>query len=485
MKHRALLALLLVAPASLPAQTQLADSLWAAENYTDARAEYTRVLHADPGSVRALYRLAILNAWDNRLDSALALLQDAREIEPRDPDVRVWEATVFSWKGRLGDALVRYDSVIAEFPDRSDARLGRARTLAWAGRQREADRAYREIVAANPRDAEALFGLAQLRLRQDRLAEADHYNSLAFRVAPHDRATRELQQQIAALRHPRLDVTLGMSHDSDDNDTWWQNAGTTLVMGPGLRGFGSVGAFEVNDPNLHGSRLSAEIGGTWNHGDLGVTGAVGVRSLNPGAGANRGLGTVRLSAAYRLSPSAGGGIGYARYSFDDTAFLLANRIDIDEFSADGDVELRRDLTLGGGLQRADFSDGNHRTSVALSLNQEVGDRFNVGLYGRRLWYKFHGVGYFSPNPFVLGEVRGGYTQTISRWSARVSGGLGVQNAGPGAGTDGEWHIEVRVARRWAAINEIGFQGGITNNTISSATGAYHLYSAGITARIGL
>lgn len=483
--HWALGTALLVLASPLSAQTRLADSLWAAEDYGAARIEYTRVLNRDPGSVRALYRLAILTSWEGKLDSALALLRDAREVEPSEPDVRLWEARVLAWRGRYRQALARYDSLIVEFPERSDARLGRAQTLAWAGRQREADAEYRTLVAGDPGYAEALFGLAQLRLWQERLEEADHYNNLALHVAPQNPASRELKSQIGALRNPRLDLTVGASHDSDRNDSWWQSIATSVVMGPGLRLIGGASAFETKDPLRRGTRLAAEAGVGWNHADFGVNGAIGVSRLTSSLGSDRTIGAVRLAARYRLGPSAGIGAGYSRYSFDETALLLARRLNVREFSADGDVNVRPSLNLSFGLGAAYYSDNNHRTALVAAVSQQVATRFTFGVFGRRLWYDFRGSGYFSPDRFLLGEVRGTYSGAIAGLGARLSGGVGFQQAGRGVSTEAEWHMDLRLARRWSTINEIALSAGLSNSSISSASGAFHYYMAAVSARIGL
>jgi tetratricopeptide (TPR) repeat protein len=477
---------LLLFGAPLAAQTAVADSLWGAARYREARDAYTAVLHEDPGSVRALFRLGILAAWDNRLDSALALFRDAREVEPKEPDVRLWEAKVLAWQGEYDAALVRYDSLIAELPARrNEARLARATTLVWAGREREADREYRQLIAENPNDVDALVGMGQLMFWQLRLVEADDYIRRALRVAPEERTGQDLMHQIRALRHPRLDLAVGILHDSDRNTAWWQTASTSLVVATGLRAFGSVGAYEASDPVRSGNRLSAEGGATWNTGNFAVTGALGVRRLSPELGNDRGLGTVRFNGSFRVVPGVSVGAGFARYSIDETAFLLLNALNISEFNAEVDVTLPHDMSLGLGGGLAKTSDHNQRRSLVVAATRQIAQRFTVGTYGRGLWYNFRGTGYFSPDQFLLGEVRGSYTMPVHRWQARLGAGAGVQQAGRGVSTEGEWHVDFRLARRWGTISEVALAGGITNSAISGVSGAFHYYTAALTARIGL
>lgn len=471
----------------LSAQTGLADSLWTAGDYRAAKAEYTLALHENPGSVRALFRLAVLSAWDGRLDSALALLRDAREVQPGEPDVRLWEAKVLLWDDRYSEALVRYDSLIAEFPERLDARLGRAQTLAWWGHTADAEREYRALAEANPDDPEALVALGQLLTWQHRLTEADRYTARALRVAPRHQAGRELQAQITALRNPRLEIALGVSHDSDHNTAWWQTLGTSLVPAPGLRAFASAGAYEASDPLRKGTRLSAEAGANWFYANLAVTAAIGVRRLSSDFSADRSLATWRMGASYRLAPGAGFGAGYAYYSLDETAFLVGRNLDISEFSLEGDVDLRRGLSLGVGAGIAPISDDNQRKSLVLALTQRIGGGLSAGLFGRGLWYDFRGLGYFSPDHYLIGEIRASYTRAFRPWEARLTGGVGIQdiNLDGTHSADARWHVEARLARRWSTISEIALSGGFSNNAISSVTGAYNFYTAALTVRIGL
>jgi len=476
----------LCAAAPLRAQSPMADSLWAAGNFAAAKVEYERALHDNPGWVRALYRLGILASWDGRLDSALALFRDARELEPADADVRAAEARVLAWDGRYAAAVLRYDSLLAENPDNRDARFGRAQANAWWGRRHEADREYLALIARNPEDAEALVGLAQLRQWQERPDEASRYARLALQVAPEDRAAREVAQQARALSRPRVELTLGLSHDSDDNNVWWQNLATSLVLADGLRGFAGVGALEASDPVEDGAtRLHGEAGATLSRGNLGFTAAVGGRKLSSDFGVDHSVATWRASASLRFGPGAGAGIGYAHYSFDETAGLISRELNVDEVSLDGDIELTRRLSLGVGASRGWLSDDNARQSFVVALTQRVAPRVTVGLYGRALSYDFKGVGYFSPDPFLLGEARSAWTRVGRQWETRLSGGLGVQQVGSGARAQSEWHVEGRVARRWATINEVALSAGFSTSAVSSTTGAFDFYTMALSLRLGL
>lgn len=516
----ALSILLFICPSSsLKAQTQSADSAWAIGDYPTARARYQAALTQDPGSVRSLYRLSILLAWDGKLDSSLTLLRYARIAEPEEPDVRFQQATVLSWKGDFRAALSKWDSLIALAPERRDARYGKAQALSWAGRMKEADSVYaalaesdrsdmnanagrgqvaawsgdyakaaeyyQDVLARDPENVNALVGLAQVRQWQGRPAEAEPLVAKAIAIAPTDRSAVEAQRSIRAIRRPKLNLELGWSHDSDKNTLWWQTVGASMLLTSGVRGFASAGVAEATDPLREGTRLSAEAGASIDQGNVNLTGALGVRSLSSDGFDSRTLGTWRAAASARVTQHAGVGISYSHYSFDETALLLGRDLDIDEVSVDGDIEPRPGLSIGAGLGKGWLSDDNQRSSAILAVTQRVARRFTVGLLGRALGYDDPGIGYFAPDRFLLGEGRGAFTYGVRRWEARISGGLGLQQIGKGSTAQSEWHAEVRGARRWSIDNEVALSAGISNSAESSTTGAFRYYTATLTVRLGL
>lgn len=432
------------------AQQSTADSAWAAGDFHLARINYERVLAADPASARANFRLGILASWDGKLDSALVLIRRARAAEPRDPDIRATEARVLSWDGRTDQAIALYDSILAEYP----------------------------------RHADALTGLGQVYLWQGKFSLARVYASRALSVDPESRTALELDRTVRAAVRPQPELTLGWSNDSDDNTTWWQSLAGSYLLNDALRAFGSIGAMEASDPFRDATRLSAEAGVSYGQGNIYASGAIGLRRLFPNTGSGRTAGTFRLSGGYRLG-SAGIGIGYAHYPFDETALLIERNLDVDALDLSGDATLAPGLVLGAGAGFASLSDDNSRTSGILTLTKTLKRDFFVGVMARALGYDFKGVGYFSPDWFSVYEARGGYTRSGLRWSGRVSGGLGVQQVGSGANLQSEWHLEGRLGRRWGTLNMAEVFVGFSNSAESSTTGAFEYRTAGVVVRIGL
>jgi hypothetical protein len=441
--------LLFTAPPVL-AQQAAADSAWMAGDFHLARINYERVLATDPQSVRANYRLGILASWDGNLDSALILIRRARVADPRDPDIRTTEARVLSWDGKTDQAIALYDSVVTEFPEHADA----------------------------------LAGLSQVYLWQGRYSTSRVYASRALAVDPEGTLPRELDRTVRAALRPQLEITLGWSNDSDDNTSWWQTIAGSYLLTDAFRAFGSVGALEASDPFRDATRLSVETGLSYGLGNLYATAALGLRNLSPDAGSSRTEGTFRLSGGFRLG-SAGVGIGFAHYPFDETALLIGRNLDINAWELSGDAVLSPGLNLGVGAGFTSFSDDNRRASGVVALTKTIKRDFFVGVMARALGYDFKGIGYFSPDWFSVYEARGGYSRSGVQWTGRISGGLGIQQVGSGARVQSEWHLEGRLGRKWGLMNSVEIFAGLSNSAESSTTGAFEYRTAGLVVRLGL
>ena len=470
-------ALLTMAP---PLAAQLADGnrAWAAGRYDEARAAYERALAADPRSVRSLYRLAVLASWNNQLDSAMALIGRARAVEPRDPDVRAAEAQILAWQGKLAASLVRYDSLLAEDPERRDALLGRARVLAWQGHYAAADSAYGLILFGDPRDGEALTGRAQVARWRGRDAAAGDYVARALAVDTSNRDARALRRELHAAGGPRIELTGGWNNDSDHDTNWTEALTLSTGLIPGLRVFATGGLQQSTDPSRSAHRSLGEGGVEMATSGVRLLAAAGARWLVPDGAPSRSEVTIRAGAGITPAQGTSLGVGFAHLPFDETAFLIGSGLDIDVLDASLDVKLGGGLALSAGGGAAWVSDGNRRGSAVLALTRTIGRHLFVGAYGRALDYGQHGTGYFSPDHFGMGEVRGGYLTSSRGWETRLSGGAGVQQTS-GTSAQAEWHLEGRAGRRWGVLNLVEVFGGVTNSVASSVNGAFRYRTAGI------
>ena len=515
----AFLAIALV-PRTLTAQVAEADAAWNQGRYGAARDAYMRILTQDPSSVRAAYRLGVLAAWNGDLDSALTLLDKARATDPADPDVRAMQAQILTWAGRYPQALVKWDSLIALFPDRLDGLTGKARTLAWSGRLASADSLYTVVLRRDPTNSDALDGRAQAAFWQGRNAEAvaGYERALSYRpddvtariglaqverstgrqldamaqadsavtLAPASRDALQGRQEIARTVLAAVDVSLGWNDDSDDNTMWWQVVGIAAPVSNRVRGFASVGAYEgSSSPDIQASRGAAEVGATLLQSRWQLTMAAGAQGLWPDAGVSRSVLTGRVAAAYRIQPSLGIGVSYAHFPYAETAYLIGANLDIDALDGTADATLGSGVSLSAGGGAGWFSDGNLRTSAVLAATKALPRHFFAGGMLRSVWFQEPGVGYFSPDQFMVLEGRGGYARISPTWETRASAGAGVQQIGSGAGWKFEGHIEGRAAYWFAERNRIEAFAGVSNSANLSATGAYRWGTAGLVLRIGI
>ncbi len=160
-------------------------------------------------------------------------------------------------------------------------------------------------------------------------------------------------------------------------------------------------------------------------------------------------------------------------------------MDLDEVEANADVTLAQGLVLGLGGSHAWLSDDNRRQAVVGALSKDVGSGFWLGVHGRWLGYDEAGIGYFSPERYVVAEGRAGWNRTPAPWGWRLLAGLGAQWIGSGADAQEEWRLEARVIRQLGDASTLELWGGYTNAAVSSTTGAYRFTTAGVMGRVGL
>ncbi|HEV2017806.1 MAG TPA: tetratricopeptide repeat protein, partial [Gemmatimonadaceae bacterium] len=138
-----------------------ADSAWQAGSYLLATSLYEAAVARDSSASLAIFRLATLRSWDNRLDEGVRLFRRYVALNPGYGEGRLALARALAWGGNYASSLAIYDSVIAQNKSYRDAALGRAQTLAWAGRLPEALVTYKRWVAEHPTDREASIEYAR------------------------------------------------------------------------------------------------------------------------------------------------------------------------------------------------------------------------------------------------------------------------------------------------------------------------------------
>ncbi|HEX4633151.1 MAG TPA: tetratricopeptide repeat protein, partial [Gemmatimonadales bacterium] len=216
-------ALLAAAPAPAAGQILRADSAFVAGDFAQARALYEQVLGTDSLNERALWRLALLDSWDNHVDRSLQRFARARQLDPANTDLMVAHARVLSWAGRTAHAVALYDTALTRDSSRVDALTGRAQSVAWAGDLDRAEGLWRSALAEHPDDATLLVGLAQTLYWKGEPGLARAYVDRARAVAPEDAGARDLERILRAAVRPGFGTSVTGAGDSDGETFYWQD----------------------------------------------------------------------------------------------------------------------------------------------------------------------------------------------------------------------------------------------------------------------
>ncbi|HET9637369.1 MAG TPA: tetratricopeptide repeat protein, partial [Gemmatimonadaceae bacterium] len=151
-----------------------AESAYRAGSYDMAAQLYEWVVtHDSPPASIAVFRLATLRSWDNRLDEAVGLYRQYIRLEPGDAEGSLALARTLAWGAHYDSAIAIYDGLIASRKRLRDATVDRAQTLAWAGRTREALDTYRVWLRDNPTDRDAAIAYARTLAWNGQLDEAE------------------------------------------------------------------------------------------------------------------------------------------------------------------------------------------------------------------------------------------------------------------------------------------------------------------------
>ena len=492
------LTLLLVAP--LRAQVVRADSAFVAGDFAKARALYENVLATDSLNERALWRLALLDSWDNQLDRSLERFAKVRRLDPANADLMVAQARVLSWAGRTGDAVALYDTALAQDAGRVDALAGRAQSVAWAGDLDRAEGLWRQALAGHPDDATLLVGLAQTLYWKGEPGLARVYVNRARAVAPGDAGARDLERILRAAVRPDVGTSFNGAGDSDHENfysqsLWISGPVTNQVRGTltadwrhdtdeappdtttGFKGHRGNASFGIS--GLASMALSAKIG---------VRMGLGVRRVTSDSGDHTPL-TAQAGMSWQPASYAALGLGYSRSAFDETAHLMERGLTLDNLEFSADLSPRPTLSISGGAGATWFSDGNRRLFGVLAALEGLGRGVSAGAFARMMGYRTGSGGfYFAPDRFTVLEARAIYNLRRGAWGLRTDGGLGGQQINPVSGAggpwQGEWHLSSVLSYSWYG-GEITLEGLYTNSAGSNTVGAFRYHSVTLGFHQGL
>lgn len=223
--------LLLAAAATSRAQSA-ADLAWDRGDVRQAETHYVARLERNPRDERALHRLALIRAWDERWDESLDLFDRLLALTPSNREAAIDRARVFAWRGQLpvalealdriladdptyapalrasaqflswagqtDDALATYDRLVTDFPEDRALRRDQARVLAWASRYQEAVDVYDGLLVSDPNDRDALLGLAQVLAWSGQIDSADQIYRRVLGDHPDDAEALQGQARMSA-----------------------------------------------------------------------------------------------------------------------------------------------------------------------------------------------------------------------------------------------------------------------------------------------
>ena len=470
----------LIAATPVAGQILRADSAFVAGDFARARTLYEEVLSADSLNERALWRLALLDSWDNQMDRSLRRFARARQLDPANTDLMVAQARVLSWAGHTTDAVALYDSALVTDSGRVDALVGRAQSVAWAGDLDRAEGLWRSALVDHPDDPTLLVGLAQTLYWKGEPGLARAYVDRARAVAPGDASARDLERVLRAAVRPAFGTSFTGAGDSDQETFYsqdlWLSASlfgdTRATITAGWRR-AAVGRHNSSSYGLSGV-VAVPASPT-----VGIRAGLGARYLN-GASADHTPLTGQVGVSWQPAPFAALGLGYSHATFDETANLIDAGLKMDDIELSADLDPKPTISVSAGGGATWFSDANRRFSGILAVLGGLGHGVSVGMYGRMLGYRGQRPGlYFAPNRFTVAEARAIYNLRRGGWGLRTDGGVGSQQINPISGTTGpwlfEWHFAATLSHNWNG-GEITLQGLYTNSAGSNTVGAFRYHA---------
>jgi cellulose synthase/poly-beta-1,6-N-acetylglucosamine synthase-like glycosyltransferase len=420
-----------------------ADSAWLRGDRASAQLLYARQLAADSTDAVALYRSAMMLAWDRHWDESLAMYDRLIALHPQNLEIRTARARVLAWKGKLHDALRETSAILHIEPRLGSAWRAHARFLAWIGDLRGAERAWEAALHVYAHDAEALAGLAQTLRWQGREPAAHAAAYMAIRLDPNDETAQSEFRILQSARAPRLTPRLIYETDSDGN------AIRTLLMGGmyhplntlALHGEAYVrsaifdgGAFERR-ATPRGASLTADV------------------LLEPGWLVSAQLGASDPDAdSLGLAPTLGFAVTSPRRElvqatialrhagFDATSLVAARGVVVSEASLALNTGLENLVRVSGEATIASYhgrisDESNTRTGGRLEVTGMVNREIAIGGAMRAFAFtRDLSDGYFDPKSYLLGEILSRWERELSNWQLTGDAAVGLQRIGSGAAT---------------------------------------------------
>ena len=153
------------------------------KEFSDAEAEYKRVLALDPHSSEAIIGLTNIYMKSGRLADAEPMLRKLAAERPDDAGLHLQLGRVLEAQAKNDDAITEFQTTLKLAPTDSDVQRELADLYVAAGKNDLAEASYRALLMSHPNDAELHRGLGQALLRQKKFPEAqqEFWNAVQFK----------------------------------------------------------------------------------------------------------------------------------------------------------------------------------------------------------------------------------------------------------------------------------------------------------------
>lgn len=433
-----------VLPDSLARLVAAGDAAWERSDHPAAFAAYDAVVRVDTAfSTRALFRLASLHAWSDRLDASIACHRAYVRLEPGDLEGRVALGRTLAWASKFAASIFEFDSVLAVDPDYRDASLGKAMTLAWWGKFAEAlviydglatsgdalearkgrarvlawrgdlglaEEEWSAITREHPRDASAWVGLAQVLRWSGRAFAAEDALERALAITPDDRDAREQLRWVRVETKPQVSMTLLWAEDSEDNTLFATETRGAIATAANLRVSGTVrekwvGSTALTTVSVESFSLALAWqpgAGAWTYAaELGAAQIPNISVRGPAELTGGIRATGRLNSRLRMSA------GLTREIFDEVSSALDAQVTYRGADVDLGYAATRRLSFGIATSVGathSRSNANDRRTMLGSARYSFSRGIGVALVHREVtWFEPEYGVFFAPQRFALTE----------------------------------------------------------------------------------
>lgn len=376
-----------------------------------------------------------------------ASVSAASASAPAGADVRrqhLDQARALASQGRHRAALRELDRALQIDANDRELRIERAKVNAWRGRHRASALALQGVLRDHPGDRDATHRLAEVWQWMDRPDPAEALLVQHLAHDPHDLHAAGVLRDLQRARRPEVAVDLRRFHQSDA--LLIEDLRTRVGFGAGAGGTGlasglrwglhaGVARFRPSQPvpagitvrrlGLQATRPLGEVFSAW-----GTAGLEQIRGDALARPLQRWTHDLRLTFQptdpWRLT------LGSARRTFDSIEALRTGLTVRETRLA---LELRPDDVHRGAVEgaSADYSDGNVRRSVRLSLQRRLNrwPHVAIGLRHHDDDYRRPGqAGYFNPDRLrsthVAVDLGGDFGDRAGDLQWQVAGSMGVE-----------------------------------------------------------